>query len=122
MAEIEGAVRRQFQSLSIVFVCAVKTKLASLWATKFLLQIYMELTGQWLHTVQAETFLDRSENQIRDIWLASSVRVASSKIIYPSSSTTIIRFKIIIRKYISIHILGNWKDCCLILFDRFFYL
>jgi hypothetical protein len=45
MAEIEGAVGRQFQSLSIVFVCAVNTKLASLWATKFLLQIYMELTA-----------------------------------------------------------------------------
>jgi hypothetical protein len=30
MAEIEGAVGRQFQSLSIVFVCAVNTKLASL--------------------------------------------------------------------------------------------
>jgi hypothetical protein len=46
MAEIEGALGRQFQSLSIVFVCAVNTKLASLRATKFLLQIYMELTGQ----------------------------------------------------------------------------
>ena len=45
MAEIEGALGRQFQSLSIVFVCAVNTKLASLWAIKFLLQIYMELTG-----------------------------------------------------------------------------
>jgi hypothetical protein len=44
MAEIEGALGRQFQSLSIVFVCAVNTKLASLWAIKFLLQIYMELT------------------------------------------------------------------------------
>jgi hypothetical protein len=30
MAEIEGATGRQFQSLSIVFVCAVNTKLASL--------------------------------------------------------------------------------------------
>jgi hypothetical protein len=30
MAEIEGAIGRQFQSLSIVFVCAVNTKLASL--------------------------------------------------------------------------------------------
>jgi hypothetical protein len=30
MAEIEGALGRQFQSLSIVFVCAVNTKLASL--------------------------------------------------------------------------------------------
>jgi hypothetical protein len=29
MAEIEGALGRQFQSLSIVFVCAVNTKLAS---------------------------------------------------------------------------------------------
>jgi hypothetical protein len=46
MAEIEGALGRQFQSLSIVFVCAVNTKLASLWAIKFLLQIYMELTVQ----------------------------------------------------------------------------
>ena len=40
MAEIEGAIGRHFQSLSIVFVCAVNTKLASLWATKFL-QIYI---------------------------------------------------------------------------------
>ena len=30
MAEIEGAIGRQFQSLSTVFVCAVDTKLASL--------------------------------------------------------------------------------------------
>jgi hypothetical protein len=28
--EIEGAIGRQFQTLSIVFVCAVNTKLASL--------------------------------------------------------------------------------------------
>jgi hypothetical protein len=30
MADIQGAIGRQFQSLSIVFVCAVNTKLASL--------------------------------------------------------------------------------------------
>jgi hypothetical protein len=51
MAEIEGALGRQFQSLSIVFVCAVNTKLASLWAIKFLLQIYMELTVSALHAL-----------------------------------------------------------------------
>jgi hypothetical protein len=43
MVEIEGAIGHQFQSLSIIFVCAVNTKLASLWATRF--QIYMELIG-----------------------------------------------------------------------------
>jgi hypothetical protein len=48
MAEIKAAIGRQFQSLSIVFVCAVNTKLASLFRLKFSLQIYMdymELTG-----------------------------------------------------------------------------
>jgi hypothetical protein len=37
--------RPWFQSLSIVFVCAVNTKLASLFGLDFSLQIYMELTG-----------------------------------------------------------------------------
>jgi hypothetical protein len=48
VAEIKAAIGRQFQSLSIVFVCAVNTKLASLFRLKFSLQIYMdymELTG-----------------------------------------------------------------------------
>jgi hypothetical protein len=58
MAGIEGALGPQFQSLSIVLVCAVNTKLASLWATKFLLQIYMELTGavmplSWKESINA---------------------------------------------------------------------
>jgi hypothetical protein len=44
MAEIEGAVGRQFQSLSIVFLCAVDTKLASLFELDFSLQIYIELS------------------------------------------------------------------------------
>jgi hypothetical protein len=35
MAGIEGAIGRQFQSLSIVFVCAVNTKLASLFELEF---------------------------------------------------------------------------------------
>jgi hypothetical protein len=48
MAEIEGTIGRQFQSLSIVFVCAVNTKLASLFRLEFALQIYMELTGSTL--------------------------------------------------------------------------
>jgi hypothetical protein len=43
MAEIEKAKGRQFQSLSIVFVCAVNTTLASLFALEFSLQIYIEL-------------------------------------------------------------------------------
>jgi hypothetical protein len=45
MAEIEGAIGRQFQSLSVVFVCTVSTKLASLFGLEFSLQVYMELTG-----------------------------------------------------------------------------
>jgi hypothetical protein len=45
MAEIDGAIGRQFQSLSIVFVFAVNTKLASLFELEFSLQIYIELTG-----------------------------------------------------------------------------
>jgi hypothetical protein len=45
MAEIERAIARQFQSLSIVFDCAVKTKLASVFGFEFSLQIYMEITG-----------------------------------------------------------------------------
>jgi hypothetical protein len=45
MAEIEGAVGRQFQSLSIVFDCAVNTRLASLFGLEFSLQIYIELSG-----------------------------------------------------------------------------
>jgi hypothetical protein len=45
MAEIEGAIGRQFQSLSVVFVSAVSTKLASLFGLEFSLQVYMELTG-----------------------------------------------------------------------------
>ena len=45
MAEIEGAIGRQFQSLSIVFLCAVNTKLASVFGFEFPLQIYMEITG-----------------------------------------------------------------------------
>jgi hypothetical protein len=44
MAEIEGAVGRQFQSLSIVFECAVNMKLPSLFRLEFSLQIYTELT------------------------------------------------------------------------------
>jgi hypothetical protein len=35
MAEIEEAIGRQSQSLSIVFVCAVNTKLASLFGHEF---------------------------------------------------------------------------------------
>jgi hypothetical protein len=46
MAEIEGAIGRQFQSLSIVFVCAVNTKLASLFRLEFSLQIHMVLAGR----------------------------------------------------------------------------
>jgi hypothetical protein len=61
MAEIEGALGRQFQSLSIVFICAVNTKLASLWAIKFLLQIYMELTGR--KQLNASTYKDFSLQQ-----------------------------------------------------------
>jgi hypothetical protein len=45
MAEIEGAIGRQFQSLSIVFDCAVDTKLASLFGLEFSLQIYIQLIG-----------------------------------------------------------------------------
>jgi hypothetical protein len=45
MAEIEKAKGRQFQSLSIVFVGAVNTKLASLFALEFSLQIYIELNA-----------------------------------------------------------------------------
>jgi hypothetical protein len=41
MAEIEGAERHQFQSLSIVFLCAVNTKLASLFALEISLQVYI---------------------------------------------------------------------------------
>jgi hypothetical protein len=48
MAEIEGAIGRQFQSLSIVFVCAVNTKLASLFRLEFSLKIYMELTEYFI--------------------------------------------------------------------------
>jgi hypothetical protein len=44
MAEIEGAIRRQFQSFSIAFVCAVDTKLASLFGLEFSIQIYIELS------------------------------------------------------------------------------
>jgi hypothetical protein len=44
MAESEGAVGRQFQSLSIVLVCAVNTKFGSLFELEFSLQVYMELT------------------------------------------------------------------------------
>jgi hypothetical protein len=42
MGEIEAV---QFQSLSIVFVGAVNTKLASLFGLDFSLQIYMEHTA-----------------------------------------------------------------------------
>jgi hypothetical protein len=45
MAEIEGAIGRQFQSLSVVFVSAVSTKLASLFGLEFSRKVYMELTG-----------------------------------------------------------------------------
>ena len=45
MAEIEGAIRRQSQSLSIVFLCAVDTKLASLFYLEFPLQIYIKFRG-----------------------------------------------------------------------------
>jgi hypothetical protein len=48
MVEIEGAIGRQFQSLSIVFICAVNTKLASLFGLKISLQIYMEVTVERL--------------------------------------------------------------------------
>jgi hypothetical protein len=48
MAEIEGAIGSQFQSLSIVHVCAVNTKLASLFGLEFPLQIYIELTVFYL--------------------------------------------------------------------------
>jgi hypothetical protein len=41
MAGIEGAIGRQSQSLTIVFVCAVNTKLASLFGLEFSLQIYI---------------------------------------------------------------------------------
>jgi hypothetical protein len=44
MAKIEGAIERHFLSLSIVFVCAVNTKLALLCGLEFSLQIYMEVT------------------------------------------------------------------------------
>jgi hypothetical protein len=46
MAEIEGAIGRQFQSLSIILDCAVNTKLASLFGLEFSLQTYIELTGR----------------------------------------------------------------------------
>jgi hypothetical protein len=46
MAKIEGAIGRQFQSLSIAFVCAVNTTPFEL---EFSLQIYIELTGLVLH-------------------------------------------------------------------------
>ena len=49
-AWMQIAVARQFQSLSIVFVCEVNTKLASRFGLAFSLQIYMELTGH--HTVK----------------------------------------------------------------------
>jgi hypothetical protein len=49
MAEIEGALGREFQSLSIAFVCAVNRKLASLFLLEFSLQIYMELTDLTWH-------------------------------------------------------------------------
>jgi hypothetical protein len=42
MAEIGGAIGRQFQSLSIVFVCAVNTKLACVAGPQF----YGEIRGQ----------------------------------------------------------------------------
>jgi hypothetical protein len=42
--EIEGAIWRQFQSISIVFICAANTKLASLCGLEISLQIHMELT------------------------------------------------------------------------------
>jgi hypothetical protein len=48
MAEVKEAIGRQFQSLSIVFVCAVNTKLDSLFGFVFSLQIYMELSGSTL--------------------------------------------------------------------------
>jgi hypothetical protein len=48
MAEIEGVIGRQFQSLFIVLVCAVKTMLASLFGLQFSLQIYMELIAAYL--------------------------------------------------------------------------
>jgi hypothetical protein len=44
LPEIEGAIGRQFQSLSIVFFCAVNTKLASVFGLEFSLQIYIELS------------------------------------------------------------------------------
>jgi hypothetical protein len=45
MAETEEALGRQFQSLSIIFACAVNTKLASLFVLAFSLQVYIELTA-----------------------------------------------------------------------------
>ena len=43
MAEIEGALGREFQSLSIAFVCAFNTKQASLFDSSSRSSIYMEL-------------------------------------------------------------------------------
>jgi hypothetical protein len=43
-------VGRHFQSLSIVFLCAVNTKLASLFGLEFSLQKYIELSGVKLAT------------------------------------------------------------------------
>jgi hypothetical protein len=50
MAEIERAIGRQFQSLSIVFDCAVKTKLASVfWIRVLAPDIYGD---HWLGDVR----------------------------------------------------------------------
>ena len=49
MAEIEGAIRCQFQSLSIVFVCAVNTKPTLLFGLELSLQTYIELNVEYLH-------------------------------------------------------------------------
>jgi hypothetical protein len=38
---LKSYIGRQFQSLSIIFVCAVNTKLASLFALAFSLQVYI---------------------------------------------------------------------------------
>jgi hypothetical protein len=52
MAEIEELYRTSVPVLSIVFVCAVNTKLASLCGLELSLQISMELTMQDIHDTE----------------------------------------------------------------------
>jgi hypothetical protein len=47
---IEAAIGRRFQSLSTVFVCAVNTKLALLFALEFSLQIYI-YRAHWIFLI-----------------------------------------------------------------------